>query len=79
MFAFTVPRLLGVVHPALCLCCARTWALLECSLRGPCTCRSPRSRKGESYEKKKRRRGRPAWTRSPDDSPLRDGNRCSAL
>lgn len=34
-----------------------------------------RSRKGKSYEKKNRRRGRPAHTRSPDDTPLRDGNR----
>ncbi|KAK9816716.1 hypothetical protein WJX72_004127 [[Myrmecia] bisecta] len=34
-----------------------------------------RSRKGKSYENKKRRRGRPAWQRSPDDTPFRDGNR----
>ena len=34
-----------------------------------------RSKHGSSYENKKRRRGRPAWTRSPDDSPFRDGNR----
>lgn len=34
-----------------------------------------RSRKGKAYEKKNRRRGRPAHTRSPDDTPLRDGNR----
>lgn len=34
-----------------------------------------RSRKGKAYEKKTRRRGRPAHTRSPDDTPLRDGNR----
>lgn len=33
------------------------------------------SRKGDSYEQKTRRRGRPAWMRSPYDSPLRDGNR----
>lgn len=37
---------------------------------------SPRSRKGSSYENKNRRRGRPAWQRSADDTPLRDGNRC---
>ena len=34
-----------------------------------------RSQKGDSYSNKKRRRGRPAWLRSPDDTPLRDGNR----
>lgn len=34
-----------------------------------------KSGKGSSYENKKRRRGRPAWLRSPDDTPLRDGNR----
>lgn len=34
-----------------------------------------RSGKGESYTNKNRRRGRPAWQRSPDDTPLRDGNR----
>lgn len=28
-----------------------------------------------SYDSKTRRRGRPAWQRSPDDTPLRDGNR----
>jgi len=27
------------------------------------------------YHKAKRRKGRPAWERSPDDTPLRDGNR----
>jgi len=36
---------------------------------------SRRSGKGSSYENKKRRKGRPAWQRSPDDTPLRDGNR----
>ena len=30
-----------------------------------------RSRKGPSIENKKRRRGRPAWTRKPDDTPFR--------
>ena len=30
-----------------------------------------RSRKGASIENKKRRRGRPAWTRKPDDTPFR--------
>lgn len=34
-----------------------------------------RSRHGKSYESKGRRRGRPAWQRSPNDTPLRDGNR----
>ncbi|KAL3142311.1 hypothetical protein ABBQ38_002652 [Trebouxia sp. C0009 RCD-2024] len=34
-----------------------------------------RSRKGASIENKKRRKGRPAWTRKPDDTPFRDGNR----
>lgn len=34
-----------------------------------------RSRKGSQFEKGTRRRGRPAWQRSPDDTPLRDGNR----
>lgn len=34
-----------------------------------------RSDKGESYKNTNRRKGRPAWTRSPDDTPLRDGNR----
>ncbi|GBF89866.1 hypothetical protein Rsub_02570 [Raphidocelis subcapitata] len=34
-----------------------------------------RSRKGKSFENSNRRRGRPAWKRSPYDSPLRDGNR----
>lgn len=34
-----------------------------------------KSGKGDSYQGKKRRRGRPAWLRSPDDTPLRDGNR----
>lgn len=35
----------------------------------------PRSSKGKSYDNSKRRKGRPAHTRSPYDSPLRDGNR----
>ena len=30
-----------------------------------------RSRKGKSVENKKRRKGRPAWTRKPDDTPFR--------
>lgn len=34
-----------------------------------------KSPKGASFEAGNRRRGRPAWRRSPDDSPLRDGNR----
>jgi hypothetical protein len=34
-----------------------------------------KSDKGGSYKNNKRRRGRPAWLRSPDDTPLRDGNR----
>lgn len=34
-----------------------------------------RSKKGKSYENKRRRKGRPAWQRSPYDTPLRDGNR----
>jgi len=34
-----------------------------------------RSEKGQSYTNDKRRRGRPAHMRSPDDTPLRDGNR----
>lgn len=34
-----------------------------------------RSGKGSSYSNKNRRRGRAAWLRSPDDTPLRDGNR----
>ena len=34
-----------------------------------------RSSKGMSYTNESRRRGRPAHVRSPDDSPLRDGNR----
>eukprot|EP00879_Flechtneria_rotunda_P002039 GHRR01002217.1.p1 GENE.GHRR01002217.1~~GHRR01002217.1.p1 ORF type:complete len:556 (+),score=221.04 GHRR01002217.1:104-1771(+) len=33
------------------------------------------SRKGKQFEQKNRRRGRPAWMRSPYDTPLRDGNR----
>jgi len=37
--------------------------------------RGPASKKGTSFEKKDRRRGRPAHLRSPDDSPLRDANR----
>jgi hypothetical protein len=35
----------------------------------------PRSDRFSSGGKKARRRGRPAWMRSPTDSPLRDGNR----
>ena len=35
----------------------------------------PKHSKGNSFEKADRRRGRPAWLRSPDDSPLRDANR----
>lgn len=36
----------------------------------------PGSKKGQGqYKKQKRRKGRPAWERSPDDTPLRDGNR----
>lgn len=34
-----------------------------------------RSGKGKSYTNSNRRKGRPAWQRSPDDTPLRDGNR----
>lgn len=34
-----------------------------------------RSRKGKSVENQKRRKGRPAWQRKPDDTPFRDGNR----
>ena len=34
-----------------------------------------RSHKGQNFEDKKRRRGRPAHLRSPYDTPLRDGNR----
>lgn len=41
----------------------------------PARRRYANSRKGKSFSNKNRRRGRPAWTRSPDDSPLRDGNR----
>lgn len=37
--------------------------------------REDRSKKGSSYEQGTRRRGRPAWKRSPYDTPLRDGNR----
>ena len=36
---------------------------------------APKSKKGGSFEKKDRRRGRPAYLRSPDDTPLRDANR----
>ena len=36
---------------------------------------SNKSPKGESFERANRRKGRPAWRRSPDDTPLRDGNR----
>ncbi|GAX76567.1 hypothetical protein CEUSTIGMA_g4013.t1 [Chlamydomonas eustigma] len=35
----------------------------------------PKHMKGGSFEKKYRRRGRPAYLRSPDDTPLRDANR----
>ncbi|GIL88708.1 hypothetical protein Vretimale_17286 [Volvox reticuliferus] len=35
----------------------------------------PSSSKGKSFSGERRRRGRPAHLRSPDDSPLRDGNR----
>jgi hypothetical protein len=35
----------------------------------------PKHLKGSSFEKKYRRRGRPAYLRSPDDTPLRDANR----
>lgn len=35
---------------------------------------APNSGKGKMTEKN-RRRGRPAWQRSPDDTPMRDGNR----
>ncbi|GFR49796.1 hypothetical protein Agub_g11734 [Astrephomene gubernaculifera] len=35
----------------------------------------PSSSKGKSFSNERRRRGRPAHLRSPDDSPLRDGNR----
>ena len=43
-------------------------------------CRRPqpwraKSKHGSSYENKTRRRGRPAWTRSPDDSPFRRASR----
>lgn len=34
-----------------------------------------RSNRGKSYTNSNRRKGRPAWQRSPDDTPLRDGNR----
>ncbi len=34
-----------------------------------------RSDRGKSYTNSNRRKGRPAWQRSPDDTPLRDGNR----
>lgn len=34
-----------------------------------------RSERGKSYTNSNRRKGRPAWQRSPDDTPLRDGNR----
>lgn len=35
----------------------------------------PRSDRFSAEGNSKRRRGRPAWMRSPTDSPLRDGNR----
>lgn len=34
-----------------------------------------RSGKGNTFSNKNRRKGRPAWQRSPDDTPYRDGNR----
>lgn len=37
--------------------------------------RNARSEKGSAFEDAKRRRGRPAWRRKQDDTPLRDGNR----
>lgn len=43
--------------------------------KGPDENNRARSRKGKSVENKKRRRGRPAWQRKPDDTPFRDGNR----
>lgn len=36
---------------------------------------SSRPRSDRFSGSSKRRRGRPAWMRSPTDSPLRDGNR----
>jgi len=35
----------------------------------------PKHSKGASFSKADRRRGRPAYLRSPDDTPLRDANR----
>lgn len=40
---------------------------------------NPRSRKGASLENKKRRKGRPAWTRKPDDTPFRSEASVSLL
>ena len=37
--------------------------------------RSPPPNNRNAARDKKRRRGRPAWLRSPNDSPYRDGNR----
>jgi len=42
---------------------------------GPPTFARVQSRKGSLFDAKHRRRGRPAHLRSPEDSPLRDGNR----
>ena len=38
-------------------------------------CQDGKDNAGASHAKKVRRLGRPAWKRSPDDTPLRDGNR----
>eukprot|EP01024_Parvocaulis_polyphysoides_P045979 TRINITY_DN4315_c0_g2_i2.p1 TRINITY_DN4315_c0_g2~~TRINITY_DN4315_c0_g2_i2.p1 ORF type:complete len:112 (-),score=13.87 TRINITY_DN4315_c0_g2_i2:38-373(-) len=38
-------------------------------------CMAQGATSGDKSENKKRRKGRPAWTRSPDDTPYRDGNR----
>ena len=52
------------------------WADACLAKKLPYSCRArERSRKGNSYENKTRRKGRPAHKRSPDDTPLRDGNR----
>ena len=42
---------------------------------GPPTFARAQSKKGAMCDAKTRRRGRPAHLRSPEDSPLRDGNR----
>lgn len=42
---------------------------------GPRKGGKPKAGRGASYESGTRRKGRPAWQRSPDDTPLRDGNR----